>query len=323
MHQNHPSNHLIGAMKLYPETPKWVDDFRASRGKDLPKWPDWCFLPMAAWYSMVSASNGVNILPPHLVGDVSRLSAIGSWRYSQGIYQIDPDLITALSQSTVKGSIPSEVLHRLPEWCVYVETPDQQWFGDTMYGFWAHLEWDVTTKRTELRFLLNCQNNLTPIPLHIGPWTVTEAVDRAVSEATKHALAANITLPSSADAVQQMSASINPLVSILLYLCSEEPEIDDLRQPGIHPERAKPKKTKRGWRLFAAEKPRTWLVGSDIGDNLRKAYSEQPTDTQNRTVKPHLRRGHWHGFWTGPRDSDRKFIYRWLSPLVVGSQDDE
>ncbi|MFM2415427.1 MAG: hypothetical protein RL385_150 [Pseudomonadota bacterium] len=34
---------------------------------------------------------------------------------------------------------------------------------------------------------------------------------------------------------------------------------------------------------------------------------------------PHLRRAHWHRFWTGPRDGERAIRLRWLSPILVGA----
>lgn len=314
MSQPRPVEHLNVAIKLYPDTSKLVDTFRAGRGKDLPHWPDWCFLPMAAWYAMVCEGNRVSVLTPDLAGDVSKLAAIGTWRYSQGIYRVDQDLMNALTDSPVSGSLPSEVLHRLPEWCIYVETPGLKWFGDTLYGFWAHLEWDANTGRTELRLLLDCENDLIGMPLHMGAWTITEAVDRAMSEASKQAQALGITAPPNTTMVQDGAAQINPLVSILLYLCSEEPEIDDTREPGTTPTRPRPKKTKKGWRLFPADRPRVWSIGATIGSQLRQAFAGEAT---GRTVRTHLRRGHWHGFWTGKREGERKFIYRWISPLVV------
>lgn len=314
MTQSRPIQNLNAAIRQYPETGRLVDEFRAGRGKGLPNWPDWCFLPMAAWYAIVSAGNKVDALPPHLSGDVARLAALGTWRYSQGIYQIDQDLMSALMDSPISGDLPSDVLYRLPEWCIYIETPGQKWLGDELYGFWAHMEWDANTGRTELRFLLDCEKNLIGLPLHVGAWTITEAVDRAISEAVKQAQIAGITLTAAPDDVQSMAAQINPLISILLYLCSEEPEIDDTREPGISPARPNPRKTKNGWRLFPADKPKIWAVGATIGAQLRHAAAGDQTD---RTVKTHLRRGHWHGFWTGPRQGERKFIYRWISPLVV------
>ncbi len=41
-------------MKHYPLLTKHVNMFQADKGKNLPNWPSWCFLPMASWYSIVS-----------------------------------------------------------------------------------------------------------------------------------------------------------------------------------------------------------------------------------------------------------------------------
>jgi hypothetical protein len=35
-------------------------------------------------------------------------------------------------------------------------------------------------------------------------------------------------------------------------------------------------------------------------------------------VAPHVRRAHWHVYWTGPRDGERVAKVRWLSPILVG-----
>jgi len=179
------------------------------------------------------------------------------------------------------------------------------------------LEFDINTGRSELRLLLDTEESLIPVPVHMGPWTLTEAIDRATSEAVKQSTATGVRFDRNMDNVQVLTGNINPLISLLLYICSEAPEIDDERQPGTSPSRAKPVKTKRGWRLFPAEKPRVWTVGKEMGEKLRKPSEEIGSGSTGRTVKSHIRRGHWHGVWSGPRDGERKFTYRWLMPIVV------
>jgi len=315
-----PIQHLNDNVKPYSDLSTLVDQFRAGRGKDLPKWPEWCFLPMAAWYAIVSSKHEMDALPINLLPEVSRLSAIGTWRYSQGIYQIDSTLLKELIESPMSGSIPSEVLYRLPEWSMYIETPDMSWMDTALYGFWVHLEWDVNSERSELRFLLDTEKDLVAIPLHIGAWTITEAVDRAMSVSKTHAYDAGITIPNATDTVEGIATQVNPLISILLYLCSQEPEVDDLKIPESSPQRPTPKKTKKGWRLFPADKPRIWSVGCLLGKKLRQL--NEPGEPTGRTVKTHLRRGHWHGYWKGSQqgEGDRKFFYKWIPPLVVGQK---
>lgn len=279
---------------------------------------------MAAWYAIISAELKVPRVPIHMTGEVAKLSALGTWRYSQGIYRVDPDLIAALANSPLSGSIPCEVLLRLPEWCIYVETPGLRWLNQMLHGFWTHLEWDANTGRHELRFLFDCEDGTVALPLHMGDWSISEAVDRMISEAARQSGSSVLDMYT-ADDTRELTTHINPLVSIVLYLCSEKPEINDLRLPGTWPVRPKPKKTKKGWRLFPPDKHKIWKVGEQIGAQLKtaiaadneKSQRAESAESTEHSIRTHLRRGHWHGYWTGPRHEEQKFIYHWISPLVV------
>ncbi|MCR3693455.1 hypothetical protein M8449_26645, partial [Citrobacter freundii] len=59
------------------------------------------------------------------------------------------------------------------------------------------------------------------------------------------------------------------------------------------------------------------------GEMLATALSETDICTATgRQVRVHLRRGHWHGFWSGKRDEPeaRKFSYHWLPPQIIGGR---
>lgn len=40
--------------------------------------------------------------------------------------------------------------------------------------------------------------------------------------------------------------------------------------------------------------------------------------------RPHLRRGHWHHYWTGPKicPESRNLVLRWVAPVAVGGADE-
>ncbi|ABI60739.1 hypothetical protein Neut_2535 (plasmid) [Nitrosomonas eutropha C91] len=298
--------HLHVVSRMYPDLTTLVNKFRSQR-----ELPNWCFLSLNDWLEIEFEQYPHNALIEQ-VSNAAKLAAIGTWRYSQGIYQINEDLFTALIASPISSILPSEVFYRLPEWSIYIEIPESQWMGESLFGFWAHLEWDKKAKRTELRFLLDCKSGLIPIPLHLGNWTIYESVEKMISEAKKQA-----DLP--VELTKAISEEINPIISVLLYLCSDSPEVDNNRVPGTIPSHPVPVKTKKGWRLFPAEKSQFWSVGTMIGEQLRLAEnnSDEPT---GKKVRTHLRRGHWHGYWIGPKISKRRFSYRWISPLVVAGQ---
>ena len=312
-----PIKHLAAAGGMYPNAWKQIDIFRAGRGKDLPDWPQWCFLPMAAWYAIVSEGGN---MPLSRVPDVGRLAALGAWRYSQGVYRFDDSVYESLRGTVPSGDMPVEVLYRLPEWSVYIETPGADWLGDALYGFWAHLEFDINQKKPELRLLLDTEQSLIPIPLHMGNWTITEAVDRAMEETMNQGRALGMAMPATPPPSDLLAANLYGLVSLVLYLCSDEIEVDDEREPGITPQRPRPTRTKGSWRLFPAKRPRVWSVGTKLGQLLRKPI--ESGETTGNTKSAHLRRAHWHGFWSGPRDGERRFNYKWLPPVAVGTRSD-
>jgi hypothetical protein len=314
-----PRQHLIAAGKLYPGAWRQTDEFRAARGKTVPDWPEWCYLPLSAWYAIISADARLQRLTPVLAGDVGRLGAIGAWRITQGVYRFDPSLYAALVTTPVEGDLPHDVLYRLPEWCVYVETPDMAVDGSTLYGFFAHLEHDANTGRPELRLLLDSESALMPIPIHLGDWTLAESVASMADVARIQAMGMGVVeLPGGTTAM--VRSWVEPLISLLLYLCTKNAEIGDGTRTPCNPE---PKRTKNGWRMFAPESVTAWDVGVRIGAALRRAYHSAETETElagsHATPRAHIRRAHWHGYWTGSRitPETRKFDLRWLPPIPV------
>ena len=130
-----PRDHLTTASRLYPGAWRMSDEIRVDKGSSsAPDWPNWCYLPLAGWYAVVCADAGVRQLGMDRIGDVAKLAALGSWRATQGIYRFDPALYAAVVDTPVDGDIPCDVLYRLPEWCVYIETPGIEWGGAPLQG---------------------------------------------------------------------------------------------------------------------------------------------------------------------------------------------
>lgn len=309
----------------YPHINKFIDLVRKAREDKQHIWPNWCFMPIRGWYKGIDAlvvTKVSKFSDKSLIMGVAELAAVATWQYSKGIYQIDPDLMKALSDSPISGDIPSEILHRLPEWCIYVETPGYKYMGIPMFGFWCHLEYDMETERPELRLLLNTEYARLPVPIHLGDWSVIEAVERAVAISKKNLAVMGLPNFEMEDFSQKSAEALNPLISMLLYICSEKPDIDDERFPGSTPERPRALRTKKGWKLFPRTKVRMWSVGSNIGKQLRAANENpEPSKSTGRKNKAHVRRGHWHGVWTGSRSGTQRFKYNWIPPLIAGGHE--
>ena len=310
-----PRDYLAEIGKVHPLAWQRADELRADRGHGLPDWPEWCYLPMAGWHAILSAEGSV--------ADIARIAALGAWRVTQGIYRFDPALYADLMATPLDGEIPCEILYRIPEWCVYLETPDLSMpDGEPVHGVWAHLE-DDHRHGHELRLLVDVDSQRWAIPIHLGKWPLADALQRAIDVAR---------LPSArfADAArQQMQAIAGPVLSLLLYLCSQNAEIGEGSRRPANPD---PKRTKRGWRLFPAERVTTWDVGVRLGAALRRAYhaAETAGDGTHAAPRGHIRRAHWHGFRSGPMKTAegeaiptqaRRFDLRWLPPIAVNLDD--
>ena len=319
-----PQQHLIELTHRYPQLGQQVDNLREQRGKNMPDWPEWCFLPMVAFYPLACARYHSASLSLAAVADLAVLSALAAWRVSQGIYRFDADVRAALVATPITGALPVDVLYRLPEWCVYIETADPLHGGRDLHGFFAHLEHDARNQRAELRLLLDTDNGLLPLPIHLQPGTLADSLQAVLIETRRHdyLLKANRAMPTA----QRLNRLAEPAVSLLLYLCSTAAEIVDTAGTNRQPFHPAPKQTKQGTRFFPPHEPTVWQVAYRLGSTLRQADRPSGTDGEGGHTHPGppIGSSRWQAFWTGPKDApDRKLEVRWLPPAPVGVQDTE
>ena len=315
----------------YPDAWRQVEQMRGDQGRALPNWPGWCYLPLAGAYAVVSAVAGEPV-PPADCLDISRVGALAAWRVTQGIYEYDATLAEALMGTQVAGDLPVDVLHQLPEWCVYIRTPGPQielpGGGETqLHGYYAHMEWDANDGHEELRLLLdltsrNGSDLLHPIPLHLGRGSILGALEAAAEYGARQAQVAAL-LPGAAigdiaGMAQHMTGIVEPLVSLVLYLCAQS---SDVRAAGTG--QAHPRRPPRRY----PEAPVAWSVGHRLGAAMR-AYvptgeerAGLPAGT-HASPRPHWRRAHWHHYLVGPRQTEQTRVLRWIPPVPVNVEDD-
>lgn len=329
--------HLASVPARYSHAWKQVDEFRAARGKALPDWPSWCFLPMAGAYAIATGGRN-DVLPQH--SEVAVIAALGAWRVAKDIYRFDRTVFEELWQTPVEGDLPAEVLERLPAWCCYVPFPEPRYLSFSAtpnefyaHGFFVHLEHDVNSGRRELRFLIdyapfendaNVAGGLTGFPVHIRG-NLPECVDATIDEMERqfhlHGAKQDGVPEALASMRAHMAASLAPLISLTLYLCSTSAEI--VPRGGYRP---KLRHARRESQLFAAQEPVVWEVAYRIGATLRAAQNRIPSRDRggsHASPRPHIRRAHWHSFWTGERakavgqQTKRELVLRWLPPTGV------
>lgn len=242
----------------------------------------------------------------------SIVAAVATWRETQGLYRVDGDVLEELWHTPVAGDLPTEVLERLPEWCVYVETPGREIGGLPIAGFYAHLEWDTNDGRAELRLLVDLESgDLVAVPLHLGG-DLRHAIDRMIAEGDRQMRRAGA-LRGILDVVGRRKdvMSVEPLVSVVLYLCSEAAEISDRKNPARSP-------SPRRDAVRTPNAPTVWETAVRLGQALRAARAAAADGSGTHAApRPHIRRAHWHHFWTGPKAGERKLVLRWVHPVLV------
>ena len=102
------------------------------------------------------------------------------------------------------------------------------------------------------------------------------------------------------------------------YLASENPDIRQIKTP-----KAKRPKNASGKRLNY----RRWEVGYREGASIEKMLQQsepaEPTGKSHKVLykmRPHVRRAHWHHYWTGR--GRQKLVVKWIAPILVNNTDE-
>ncbi len=308
----------------FPQAWRQIARLRTDRGKDLPWWPEWCYCPIAGSIAVITEG------APHMgIIEIKKLTAhppavmaaLAAWRVTKGVYRFDPILLEEISKMELEGDLPAEIFYSLPEWCIYVETPGFMYVNNEVSGVFVSLEYDPNDHRHELRLVfVDASLKCFPVPLHLGKWTVQEAVNRAVQEGNR--VMQGMGLPDcTATIPDAKDLSIIPFVNLVLYVCSINADYGTGPSPQ-HPS----KKPARKGKLQVANDARTWDIGVRIGPALKRAKmseheaQERTGERSHASPRSHIRRAHWHHYWIGPRNEPEKrnLILKWLPPIPVG-----
>ncbi|PND37926.1 hypothetical protein C1O66_10565 [Paucibacter aquatile] len=341
-HAKRPNELLAAYTQRFPNAHRDIDEMRMEmRGVSAPDWPDWCYAPITCSQAAIANHLGVCVThlgasSPFAVMDATAFAALAAWRKTRGVYTFDPTVYQEVCETPLDGQLPCDLLLRMPEWCVYLPTPNMSILGGSIHGCFVHLEHDVNNQRAELRLLFDvgCDDYqlFYPVPIHLGNWTLAEAHDRAnmVIAASQGPLGM-LRMPDEPAIKQAIATATKAVVNLVLFLCSQASDISGRQgRPG----NPTPTKTRKGFKVFAAQQTREWLVGARMGSALRKAQSLRDGAaelTERNGPRPHIRRAHWHTYRTGPRicggqripSTERQAQLRWLHPTLVRVCDED
>lgn len=339
----------------HPGIWKELDYWHTQNGvSPLPHWESWCYLPMTLVQCTLAGNRTVDTMSfnemMQMTADAQIAAALAPWRKSKEIFDIDPEMEKLLYEQADDLRIPSEILKHLPYDCFYIKTNSFRVYGDMVDidGFFVYLEDDIENSQEELRFLFCYPNGKCyGHTLHLDQETISESLDAATAQGQRHFNSRLATKFMGADpALKKAKAYIDTeyddvrnnmldmtekAVQLVLYILSVNGDVEQ-----------DPKPVKRtNYVKDQYREVRKWNVGRRIGAQYAKKKNVN-RDSSNATAaltgggnglvsasggkgvskRPHMRRGHWHHYWHGPR-GNQELILKWIAPTAINITDED
>ena len=249
----------------------------------------------------------------------SDLVMAARWAGSPQVFDFDADLAAELA-STEAGSLPAAAVSELPYPIQYIRCRLEGYDGflawtDRNFGTGERVLSLVLLERksyARVRLLVPLRGAIGDLIAH-GMQTGTETkVTVAYAEVPRYAG------PDDAGHSDLLLQLLQDMLSMLLYICSDSPDVET----AYHPPKAS-----RGSRPGPRTNPETvHEVGARIGRELgaaRRAQERGEHAASGRTMPPHIRAAHFTHYWVGPRKGrtdgrpgDRCIVH-WIPPIAI------
>lgn len=247
-------------------------------------------------------------------------SVLVGWWYTKTVAQFDLDMLGELFDTD-----DSELMVSLEQCCKFLGSPVLIPFEKPYHDDGADILGCIVGFATDDPIGFNGLNSFVFLPVFMDP--ETELPNFAVGLARfntrdkKQALPLRDLIGSVAEAqddgsIPGFSLYRKELTAKLAYLLTETPDVNrcmSVSSPTIKRPRRRPET------IFPPERPRFMPLGEEFG-NLIRQYREREAasgHTIHGTVRPHIRRAHWHTFLMGAGREKR--ILKWLPPTFVKS----
>lgn len=268
------------------------------------------------------------------------LFCVARWRKYRAVYKIDSTIAEEMFEQAKEFkadvSLPADLLKNLPYPCIAVQVPPIEYV--------LQVDEHVETNHFSGNFFITIVNEdfykdagITE-PFFYTVWDEENAKQPALffpikeGAVLQNMLDVNIKICAEernnysapegqyeqADILQKEFMFPMYAAQIVLYLQSLNSDIVNV--PAPKPRKKTGKKTQKPAKIQN--------VGYRIGATLRqqkKVYESSAVrsnaGSHRRSPIAHIRRGHFQGFWTGPRNSkNRKLIVKWIAPTYVCGQ---
>lgn len=269
----------------------------------------------------------------------SELHALSAWRRNKKIYTFHQALASELLAAYDSAAVlPVDIFLNLPFDGIFIECVQKNIY------FFVTKDYDAINGASSLSFYFPTLSGFSAsLPL-LPELSLEKIIDKSIKKLVEQVYNMNDQLKQHYDfntkSMQTMQFAynlhrhktqfINNLkiaLPLLLYLCAqnceneENPEQKKIYRPrsasaSIKDAQREIKKFDVGYRIGAAivaHQTKKTTTGADGEDVRERSGTSAPKSA-------HVRRGHYHHFWTGPR-SDRKLILKWVNPSFINFSD--
>ena len=268
------------------------------------------------------------------------LFCVARWRKYRAVYKIDKTIAEEMFEQakTMKNnvSLPADLLKNLPYPCIAVQVPPIEYIlqaGEQVETHYFSGNFFITIVNEDfyndagitdsyLYTVWDEENKQQPaffIPVKEGA-----VMQNMLDDVIKMCKDERNNCSAPVEQVEQdnilKKEFMFPLYAAQIVLYLQSLDSDILNVPTPKPRKKAGKKSQKPAKIQN--------VGYRIGATLRqqkKVYGSSNTNTNSashrRSPIAHIRRGHFQGFWTGPRDSKkRKMVVQWVAPTYVRGQ---
>lgn len=249
----------------------------------------------------------------------------GTWRLTQSIYTFDHKIIETVARNKIPDETPLKFFDTLPEWVQYVSFDGfdipihhQDTSGERtakLLGFWAGYNFTSVDAKKSLLIFLHIDRQIGSVYDGFQPY-ILPLDDMTIGQLT------GIFGDINYQAGKQL---LKFALSCLLWLCTDKPDVQKDGQEQSLDMLSKPKYTthKKTGEFVPPSSPVSYIVGDKIGAaeaaEAQKLANADLQARQQHTKRPHIRRGHWHGFWKGKvsERENRKWVMHWIPSIFV------
>ena len=261
------------------------------------------------------------------------------WRYTKQVYRLSEDIISDVSNTFV-DDIPAQVLSELPAWSIYIEADNLHKHLPTSYPINGFFFYPLINDKGDIVTIFIVDDLKQGDGISGLKEKVVDVVDNTVKiKASREGLIESRRMQfvdgEWVEAIDEQLKDfrdrefnlLNAQISMALYICSQT---TDVREKGNMKRPEKHKGSYHHEQNIPEKEIREWDVGVRMGQAIRKYRSSESGNgeiTAAKGKRPHIRRGHWHTYWTGSRKPEmvheRKPKLKWLPPVPVNSEDVE